>query len=281
MTLRRAIVSFVVLFALVGASRAPTTHTVRRGQTLFSIARAYGVTVQRLAEANHITDPSRVAAGQRLVIPQTKGTDGRSGEKPPARARRPPAAVQRVPSSFSPEVHAVFRSLQWPVDGPVISKFAAPRRGQRRHKGLDIKSPEGAPVKAVADGLVVLAKDRHGAYGRLVVIDHGSGITSYYAHNSKNLVEMGQRVSTGDVIALVGRTGNASCDHLHFELRVEGAALDPGRHLPDPATAARVTTAALTPAAEPAARPGAGSETWPAADRRLYPPDPGKGPPPE
>jgi lipoprotein NlpD len=281
MTLRRAIVLPVMIVGFVGASHAATTHTVRRGQTLFSIARAYGISVQRLAEANRITDPSRVAAGQRLVIPQTKGTAPRTGRRPPQPAR-PPAPVERVPASLSPEVAAVFRTLRWPVDGTVISKFSAPRRGQRRHKGLDIKSPEGAEVKAAADGVVFLAKDHHGGYGRLVVLDHGNGITTWYGHNSRNLVEPGQKVSAGDVIARVGRTGNASCDHLHFELRVEGDALDPARHLPDPETA-RVATAALREVADAPARsdPAVQPQAPPAARRALYPPEPGKGPPPE
>lgn len=326
MTLRRAIVSLTLFFLFVGAPRADTTHTVRRGQTLFSIARTYGVTVQRLAAANKITDPSRVTTGQRLIIPQPKGIDRPSGAKgsdrPPGtrgsdrpsstkgidrpagakRSDRPPGANQPdrpsgskgadrpsgrnappqprpsavrkpVPARLSPAVTELFSSLQWPVEGPVISTFAAPRRGPRQHKGIDIKSPEGAPVKAVADGVVTLAQDHHGLYGRLIVLNHGAGVTSYYGHNSRNLVEEGQRVSAGEVIALVGRSGNASTEHLHFELRVEGAALDPAKLLPDPSSS-RVTTAVLpAPPPRPVARPATG--------RKRYPPEPGKGPPPE
>ena len=116
--------------------------------------------------------------------------------------------------------------LPWPVQGPVISAFARPRPG-RRHHGVDIKCSEGTPIRAVADGVATLVKERYGSYGRLVVIQHDNGMVSYYGHNAKNLVSEGERVEAEQVIALVGRSGNATGDHLHFEIRVQGKPIDP------------------------------------------------------
>src|SRR5262249_61693566 len=120
--------------------------------------------------------------------------------------------------------------LVWPVDGPVLSGFDRPRRGHR-HRGIDIGSAEGTPIHAAAAGVVTLATDHFGNYGRLVVIEHEDGLVSYYGHNMRNLVETGQRIEADEVIALVGHTGNASCSHVHFELRFKGEPVDPATAL--------------------------------------------------
>jgi murein DD-endopeptidase MepM/ murein hydrolase activator NlpD len=103
--------------------------------------------------------------------------------------------------------------------------------GERFHRGLDLRADEGTPVYAVADGRVERI-GRSGAYGNLVLLDHGEGLESLYGHNSRNLVAEGQEVRRGEVIALVGHTGNATGDHLHFELRWRGGTVDPWRVLP-------------------------------------------------
>ena len=198
------VVSFGMAYAGPDRRAAPdeTHHIVRRGQTLTTIARSYGVSVDRLAQVNGIADPSRILAGTRLTIPE-------AGPRRPA-------------------------GLPWPIDGVLISRFASPR-GERRHGGIDIKSAEGTPIRAVADGVVTISSESYGAYGRLIAIEHKKGLTSRYGHNLKNLVSEGQRVSAGEVIALVGRSGNASTDHLHFELHRKGTPIDPEAALIPPA----------------------------------------------
>lgn len=183
---------------------------------MYSIARSYGVSLRRLAEANRIRNPARIRAGSRLVIPVSPSTP-----EVPA-----PQIAAAAPAPDPPSLASQGTALLWPAQGPVISAFHRPR-GSRRHKGIDIKSPEGAPIKAAADGVVTLVSEGHGSYGRLVVVDHGDGVTSYYGHNQKNLVRKGQRVTAEETIALVGHTGNARGPHLHFEVRLDGKAVDP------------------------------------------------------
>jgi len=111
-----------------------------------------------------------------------------------------------------------------PVDGR-ISSYYGERRG-RMHYGLDVPMPEGTELAAALGGEVTFAGER-GNYGLLVEIDHGNGFVTRYGHNSKNLVKVGQKVSKGQTIALVGNTGNSACPHVHFEIRLHGAAVDP------------------------------------------------------
>jgi murein DD-endopeptidase MepM/ murein hydrolase activator NlpD len=114
--------------------------------------------------------------------------------------------------------------LIWPVSGPVTSGFGM--RWGRMHEGIDIAVPTGTAVHAAASGTVIHA-GWLGGYGNLVVIDHGNGLATAYGHNSSIVVGVGQSVSQGDTIALSGSTGNSTGPHVHFEVRVNGAAVDP------------------------------------------------------
>ena len=112
----------------------------------------------------------------------------------------------------------------WPVNGPVVSGFGM--RFGRMHEGIDIAASSGTPIYAAAAGTVIHA-GWLGGYGNLVVVDHGNGLSTAYAHASAILVGLGQQVSQGETLSLVGSTGNSSGPHLHFEVRVNGSAVDP------------------------------------------------------
>ena len=112
----------------------------------------------------------------------------------------------------------------WPVNGTVVSGFGW--RWGRMHEGIDISASTGTPIWAAAAGIVIHA-GWLGGYGNLVVVDHGNGLATAYAHASAILVGVGQQVSQGETLSLVGSTGNSSGPHLHFEVRVNGAAVDP------------------------------------------------------
>jgi murein DD-endopeptidase MepM/ murein hydrolase activator NlpD len=114
--------------------------------------------------------------------------------------------------------------LVWPVDGPVTSGFGM--RWGRMHEGIDIAVPTGTAVRASASGTVIHS-GWLGGYGNLVVIDHGNGLATAYAHNSSLLVSVGQGVTQGETVSLAGSTGNSSGPHVHFEVRVNGVAVDP------------------------------------------------------
>jgi murein DD-endopeptidase MepM/ murein hydrolase activator NlpD len=112
----------------------------------------------------------------------------------------------------------------WPVNGPVVSGFGW--RWGRMHEGIDIAAGMGTPIWAAAAGTVIHA-GWLGGYGNLVVLDHGNGLATAYAHASAILVGVGQQVSQGETVSLVGSTGNSTGPHLHFEVRVNGSAVDP------------------------------------------------------
>jgi murein DD-endopeptidase MepM/ murein hydrolase activator NlpD len=114
--------------------------------------------------------------------------------------------------------------LAWPVSGPVTSPFGW--RWGRMHEGIDIAVPTGTPVHAAASGVVIYAGWMDG-YGNFVILDHGGGIATAYGHNTSVAVAVGQSVSQGQVIAYAGSTGHSTGPHVHFEVRVNGGAVDP------------------------------------------------------
>jgi murein DD-endopeptidase MepM/ murein hydrolase activator NlpD len=115
----------------------------------------------------------------------------------------------------------------WPVNGPIVSPFGM--RWGRMHEGVDIAVPSGTPIRAVAAGSIALAAP-YGGYGNYTCVNHGGGLSSCYAHQSSFAITSGS-VGQGDIIGYVGCTGHCFGDHLHFEVRVNGAAVDPMGYL--------------------------------------------------
>ena len=126
--------------------------------------------------------------------------------------------------------------LEWPVEGRYyvssgyVGRISPVGNGYEFHTGIDIPAPEGYEIRAAEDGTVINAGWING-YGNTVIIDHGGGISTLYAHNSSVEVENGQSVHRGDVIALCGSTGYATGSHCHFEVRVNGEHTDPWEYL--------------------------------------------------
>jgi len=122
----------------------------------------------------------------------------------------------------------------WPVNGRITDEYGYrkdPINGKRKfHTGLDIAADTGTPIKAAASGKVIFAQSTY-ATGRTVKIDHGRGIVTLYGHASKILVEEGQTVEKGEVIAKVGSTGRSTGPHLHFEIHLYGSTVDPLEYL--------------------------------------------------
>lgn len=122
----------------------------------------------------------------------------------------------------------------WPIDGLLLSPFGArkdPFSGEGAlHTGVDLRAPTGTPVRAAADGVVQRA-DRFGGYGRLVVVDHGNRIQTWYAHLSRFHVTVGQEIRRGEPVGAVGTSGRTTAPHLHYEVRIGGTAVNPYRYL--------------------------------------------------
>lgn len=195
-------------------------HVVHPGQTLWRIARAYGVDIEEVQRANAITDPTRIENGQGLRIP---GVDS-VRDVPPFPAPIPDVAR---PHALEAPIAAAVGEWTWPVPGgEVVGHFGDSRRAHR-HAGLDIRTRAGEPVVAARDGRVRYCGDTLRGYGLTVVIDHGDGTSSLYGHNSKLLVREGQDVHAGQEIARVGSSGNATTPHCHFEIRRDDRPLDP------------------------------------------------------
>jgi murein DD-endopeptidase MepM/ murein hydrolase activator NlpD len=152
-------------------------------------------------------------------------------------------------------VASAARSALLPRNAPVVQGFVGSGYGMRTdpftgeyamHAGIDFAAPVGTPIFAAAGG-VVASTDRHPEFGNLVKIDHGNGLQTLYAHTSRILVKVGDIVRRGQEIALVGTTGRSTGPHLHFEVHVNGSAVNPAKYLANLRPGS--TLAALTPAA--------------------------------
>lgn len=128
-------------------------------------------------------------------------------------------------ASMSYEAPNLGISLINPVDGIITSRFGM--RASGRHTGLDIAGSTGTPIKAAASGTVTSVTHSNVSYGNCVIISHGNGVQTLYAHCLETYVEVGQSVSQGETIAARGSTGNSTGPHLHFEVRVDGQMVNP------------------------------------------------------
>jgi lipoprotein NlpD len=225
-------------------------YTVQRGDTLHSIAMAFGVDVRELVRWNGLPDANVLRVGQTLrvapppdssvatVTPVTPGGSTEVRPLPPpggpvAAAPVPPGST--TPAPTRPESAPAAKSdasptplvqWQWPAAGKVIDGFDAPR-----NKGIDIGGNEGEPVLAAADGEVVHVGSALRGYGNLVIVRHPGDYVTAYGHNRKILVSQGQQVKRGQPIAELGRT-DSDRPKLHFEIRHQGKPLDPVKYLP-------------------------------------------------
>ena len=134
------------------------------------------------------------------------------------------------PFTVKPNEAVSSQGFIWPVEGEVLSFFG--ERSGRVHQGVDISAKKGTKIYAAMAGKVIYSDNELGRYGNMIIIEHKNGYSTVYAHNAKNLVKKGKRVTRGQVIALVGQTGNATGTHLHFEIRKGKETVNPLLYLP-------------------------------------------------
>lgn len=189
----------------------PMTVVVGKGDTLWSLARRYNSSVAALKSANSLRGDALVVGQELRILP---GADiAATVAKVEAPAVKPLVAEG---------------AMLWPIVGTITSRFGYRQlrvNGSNFHTGLDIDGDTGDPIRAAVPGTVTFA-GWHGGYGNLVIVTNGN-TEYYYGHASKLEVAEGIAVAAGDVIALVGSTGNSTGPHLHFEMRVDGEMVDP------------------------------------------------------
>jgi murein DD-endopeptidase MepM/ murein hydrolase activator NlpD len=196
-------------------------HIVQPGQTLWRIARAYDVSIDVIARANAIEDPTHVDVGVPIFIPGARATI----EVAPYPA--PLSNTRRTPSIGSGNM----TEFLWPIRGGAFMRPFGEQRRHHTHAGVDIRGTRGQDILAARAGIVAFSGHSGGGYGTMLILDHGDGVQTLYAHAQKLLVKTGDKVERGEPIALVGRTGNATTEHCHFELRIDNRPIDPMPHL--------------------------------------------------
>jgi murein DD-endopeptidase MepM/ murein hydrolase activator NlpD len=228
---QKAVVSLVVLvlagcnfgarISKVAVRGEGVYHQVRRGENLYRIGKAYGVSHSELARANGLADASRLDVGQRIFVP--------GGKRPlPVSIITPEHAVNDAPPSNElPQGEGVFI---WPLASGTLTSSFGPR-GRSFHDGIDIGAPPGTVVRAARDGDVIYSDTLRG-YGNVVIVQHQGGYATVYAHNEQNLVDAGSKVRQGQTVAKVGRSGRTSGPNLHFEIRKDNVARNPIYFLP-------------------------------------------------
>jgi murein DD-endopeptidase MepM/ murein hydrolase activator NlpD len=196
-------------------------HVVGRGENLFRIGKAYGIDYRKLARENGIDDAGKIEVGERLFIPGAT-------RHLPVEIIAPVSVTERAP--LPQEVPAGERRFHWPMDVGTLTSHFGPR-GDSFHDGIDIAAPEGTPVHAARDGRVIYS-DQIPGYGNIVIVEHEGGLSSVYAHNSRNEVSQGDFVRQGEAVSRVGRTGRTTGANLHFEIRSRNIARNPLFYLP-------------------------------------------------
>lgn len=178
-------------------------HTVLKGETLSSLAKKYQSHAEEIAQYNGLPDDAALAVGSTVIIPNGV-------------ISAPPAPAKKGPSKYlGGGGSAISGYFAWPVAGGVITQ------GIHGWNGVDIGAPRGTSVYASAGGTVIVARSSgwNGGYGSYVVIAHGNGTQTLYAHLSSVSVSPGAPVGQGEVIGKVGSTGQSTGSHLHFEVR--------------------------------------------------------------
>lgn len=203
----------------VGYGQSGVYHTVKRHQTFWRICKTYGVDMDEAARINAIKDKSKIEVGQRIFIPGATKVLKVDIYVEDVTARERSTVVLYEKGRFI-----------WPVEGTITATFGTNEK--RRHDGIDISALGSTPVRAADGGKVVYSDDKMRGYGNLIIIEHQDHFFTIYAHNEENVVKEEVVIKRGDIIARVGKTGNATGPHLHFEIRKGSNPLDPLLFLP-------------------------------------------------
>jgi peptidoglycan DL-endopeptidase CwlO len=211
----------------VARARTKTARVGVSAETRVIAVRTYQVRIvhDRLLAADHRLSKSRSTKRSSLVAVQESEREFLNEANGMLAASAEVTARIRDASASAPIDRTISsHGLVWPVSGPVTSPFGM--RWGRMHEGIDIGVGYGTPIHAAGSGTVIYARWESG-YGNFTIIDHGGGIATAYGHQSAIAVHVGEQVSQGELIGYVGCTGHCFGPHLHFEVRINGTAVDP------------------------------------------------------
>ena len=203
-------------------------YTVKKSDTLYSIAWRYGLDYHQLARWNQIGKDFIIHPGQRLILVKPKNAALLAGN---AKANKPTKKAEPGTKKKSVEAVKINNTSvkwRWPTSGKIMNTFAANKLDR---KGIDIAGKLGQAVHAVANGKVVYSGNGLAGYGNLIIIKHNDTYLSAYAYNQQRLVKEGVTVKAGMVISKMGRRSDGST-RLHFEIRKNGKPVDPMKYLP-------------------------------------------------
>ncbi|MFD2368464.1 peptidoglycan DD-metalloendopeptidase family protein [Brevibacillus sp. GCM10020057] len=203
-------------------SRDEVKHVVKRGETLNYISRRYGVSRELLIDRNPLLKwlSDNLYVGQVVHVPIVAGRTLQAEDLQKKRNTSQAASRQAI--------GRVRERMEWPVKGATITSGFGVRWG-KAHKGVDLwnESEGQAPIYAAKSGVVVEAGAKRSGYGKLVVLDHGNGLQTFYAHMRAIVVTPGQTVEAGEVLGYMGHTGDSTGYHLHFEVRQDDVPINP------------------------------------------------------
>ncbi len=189
-------------------------YKIKKGDTVSKIAKTYDSDAEKILEMNGLSEGASLAVGDEIILP-----DGRLPAPPPP--KQPSRIASNIKDIFIPPPspdRTGGSGMIWPTAARRISQYFGHWRRGSRHTGVDIAGPTGTAVYAANDGVVAVSGWNSGGYGNMIIIDHGGGLFTRYGHASKLLVKAGDTVKKGDVIMLIGSTGNSTGPHLHFEV---------------------------------------------------------------
>lgn len=258
-----------------GTAQKNGSYIVQSGDTLYSVSRKTGASVESLKSANGLTNGA-IRVGQSLIVPGGHTTEVASASttpktaapsQPEAKQIATPSASQQATAQpaqepaktaqaettkpnaepavakgsdttinqaenvavVAPQATGISK-MRWPAQGRILSSFGQ-KEGSSTNDGIDIMAPEGSSVKAAENGVVIYAGDGLKEFGNTVLVRHENNIVTVYGHNSKILVQRGQKVRRGDEIAKSGMSGNASTPRVHFEVRKNSSPVNPIKYL--------------------------------------------------
>jgi murein DD-endopeptidase MepM/ murein hydrolase activator NlpD len=245
-------------------STAGDTVTVRKGDTVYALARRYDRTPRDIIDANRLKPPYTLFPGQKVRLNAPRYHVVKKGDTSYGISRKygvelttlvrsnnlrapytlrvgqrltipggPSTNVSRAPTQLvavPPPPKRSSSRFSWPVQGAVISRFG-PKKGGQHNDGINIRAPMGAPVRAAENGVVAYAGSDLKGFGNLLLIRHQGGWVTAYGHNKTLLVKRGDTVKRGQTIAYVGDTGTSGGPQLHFEIRRGTKAVNPEGYL--------------------------------------------------